>query len=316
MPVEIMKEKWSGKISTVTIGGGSRTSTVTIGGENTLPFMHFEGDVINSPKVALEIWDMPPMDWPESLIAPFKDVLSSPAEWAKKCVNVYKAEILFLRLQSAHPELGNKPAGAVADTIKAVLQAVGVPLIIYGCGNATKDNEIFPVCTQAAKGENCLFGKATQDNYKTLAASALADGHNILAEAPIDVNIQKQVNILITEMGFPIGKIVMDPTTSALGYGLEYTYSVMERIRIAALVGDKMLCLPFICLIGQEVWKLKEVKTLASDFPKWGDENKRGPAWEITTAMAFLLAGANLLVLRHPESMNVIKENIELLMRK
>ncbi|MFH1824700.1 MAG: acetyl-CoA decarbonylase/synthase complex subunit delta [Candidatus Firestonebacteria bacterium] len=320
MPVELLKEKWSGKINAVTIGatkeqGGTRTSTVTIGGENTLPFMRFEGEMVNSPKMAMEIWDRQPPEWPKSLILPFEDVISSPVKWAKKCVETYKAEILFLRLQSAHPDFGNNSAEIVANTVKSVLEGVGVPLIIYGCGNAEKDNEILPKCTQIAKGENCLFGKATQDNYKTLTASCLADSHNIMAEAPIDVNIQKQVNILITEMGFPINKIVMDPTTGCLGYGLEYTYSVMERIRLAALNGDKMLFPPFICLVGQEVWKTKEVKASSSEFPKWGDENKRGPGWEMATCTSLLLAGANLLVVRHPETMEVIKRNIEILMK-
>lgn len=321
MPVELLKEKWSGKINTVTIGagkeqGGTRTSAVTIGGENMLPFMHFEGEMVNPPKIAMEIWDIKPSEWPKSLISPYEDVVSNPVKWAKKCVETYKAEILFLRLQSAHPDFGNAGGEIVANTIKSVLEEVGVPLIVYGCGNAEKDNEILPKCTQIAKGENCLFGKATQDNYKTLTASCLADGHNIIAEAPIDVNIQKQVNILITEMGFPINKIVMDPTTGCLGYGLEYTYSVMERIRLAALGGDKMLFPPFICLVGQEVWKTKEVKATGIEFPKWGDENKRGPAWEIATCVALLLTGADLLVVRHPETMGIIKRNIEILMKK
>jgi len=321
MSVELLKEKWVGKINEVTIGatkdeGGSRVKTITIGGENTLPFMHFEGEMSRTPKIAMEIWDMKPPDWPVSLISPFEDVISSPAKWAKKCVETYKAEILFLRLQSAHPDFGNASGETVANTVKSVLEEVGVPLIIYGCGNPEKDNEILPKCTHIAKGENCLFGKATQDNYKTLTASCLADGHSIIAEAPIDVNIQKQVNILITEMGFPINKIVMDPTTGCLGYGLEYTYSVMERIRLAALGGDKILAQPFICLVGQEVWKVKEVKASSNEFPKWGDENKRGPAWEIVTCASLLLAGADLLVVRHPETMEIVKKNVEMLMKK
>jgi len=319
--MEILKEKSSLRINEVLIGagkdkGGTRTSAVTIGGENCLPFHLFEGEMPNPPKTAMEIWDMKPSDWPAALVKPFDDVMDSPAKWAKKCVEQYGAEIIALRLQSAHPDFGDAGADKCAAAVRSVLDSVGVPLVIFGCGNDEKDNMIMPKCSETAKGENCLMGNATQANYKTLTASCLADGHSIIGETPIDVNIQKQVNILVTEMGFDAKKIVMDPTTGGLGYGLEYTYSVMERIRSAALGGDSTLSMPFICRAGQESWRAKESKAGVSERPEWGDEAQRGPAWEIATGVPLLVAGADLLVVRHPESLAGLKGMIKHLMDK
>lgn len=321
MPVEILKEKWTGKINELKIGatkeeGGTRTSTVKIGGETTLPFLHFEGEIPNKPVIAMEVLDYEPTDFPVSLSKFYDGVMNNPAKWAKKCVDEYKAELIFFRLQSSHPDYGNTSAKECADKLKSILDSVGVPIIVCGSGNAETDNNVLPVCTQVAKGEKLLFGVATQENYKTLTASCLADGHSIIAQAPIDVNIQKQVNILISEMGLSPERIVMDPTTGGLGYGLEYTYSVMERIRLAALSSDKMLAQAFICLVGQEVWKAKESKALESSQPTWGSEEKRGAMWEITTAMALLMAGADILVMRHPEAVVVVKSQIDKLMKK
>lgn len=321
MPVEILKEKWTGKVNELKIGatkeeGGTRTSTVKIGAESTLPFLHFEGEIPNKPVIAMEVLDYKPDDFPEQLIKFYNEVLDSPAKCAKKCVDDYKAELIFFRLQSSHPDYGNTSAKECADKLKSILDSVGVPVIVSGSGNAETDNNVLPICTQVAKGEKLLFGVATQENYKTLTASCLADGHSIITQAPIDVNIQKQVNILISEMGLSPERIVMDPTTGGLGYGLEYTYSVMERIRLAGLSADKMLAQPFICLVGQEAWKAKEAKALESDQPAWGSEERRGAMWEITTAMALLMAGADILVMRHPEAVAVVKSQIDKLMKK
>ena len=320
MPVEILKEKWTGKINELKIGatkeeGGTRTSTVKIGGESTLPFLHFEGEMPNKPVIAMEVLDYEPTDFAPSLAKFYNGVMNDPAKWAKKCVDDYKAELIFLRLQSSHPDYGNASPKECADKVKSILDTVGVPVIVCGSGNAEKDNNVLPACTQVAKGEKLLFGVATQENYKTLVASCLADSHSIMAQAPIDVNIQKQVNILISEMGLSPERIVMDPTTGGLGYGLEYTYSVMERIRLAALSADKMLLQPFICLVGQEVWKAKEAKAAESAYPAWGSEEKRGAMWEITTAMALLMAGADILVMRHPEAVASVKSQIDKLMK-
>jgi acetyl-CoA decarbonylase/synthase complex subunit delta len=180
-----------------------------------------------------------------------------------------------------------------------------------GCGHDETDNRVLPLLSEAAKGEQCLFGEVTQDNYKTLTASCLADGHNLICQSPIDVNIAKQLNILVSEMGFPLERIAINPTIGALGYGIEYAYSIMERARIAALTGDKMLAMPFICFVGQEAWRAKEAKSTQRENPQWGSEEKRGPLWEAATATLLLQAGADLLVMRHPEAAMAVRKYIE-----
>lgn len=315
MPVDLIRETWPGKITTVTIGataadGGTRGRTVTVGGHAALPFLPGDAPSPYPPLVAMEVTDAVSADWPEHLLAPLADVRGSPAEWARKCVEVWGADLVCLRLQSAHPDGQNASPDAVAATVRAVLDAVSVPLVILGCGHAEKDNEIWPRITEAAKGERCLVGIAVPENYKTLVVACLADGHLILAEAPIDVNIQKQLNILITEMGLPPDRIILHPGNASLGYGLEYEYSIMERIRLAGLQGDKMLSQPMLTIVADEAWKAKEARLAEAAMPAWGAAVARGPAWEAATAAAFLQSGADIVVLLHPESVAAVKRAI------
>ncbi|MDD5428668.1 MAG: acetyl-CoA decarbonylase/synthase complex subunit delta [Candidatus Omnitrophica bacterium] len=291
MAIEIVKEKYSSPINTVEIGSGAKC--VKIGGETTLPFLFDEGDMPNAPVVALEMLDCEPVDWADSLKAAYGDAVKDPVKWAVKCVKEFGAKVLCVRLQSTHPDSGGKTAEQVIPILKSIVKEAGVPLVIVGGGDEEKDNDVLPKVSQALKGENCLFGIATQDNYKTLTATCLADGHSIIAESPIDINIAKQVNILISDMGFNPARIVMHPTTTSLGYGMEYVYSIMERGRLAAFIGDKMLAMPFVLFVGAEVWKTKEAKESAA---------AQGVNWELTTAIAMLQAGADLLIMRHPEA--------------
>jgi acetyl-CoA decarbonylase/synthase complex subunit delta len=321
MAFEIPIEKWASAVNTVTLGataaeGGTRKHTVTIGGETTLPFLHFEGDLPNRPLIAMEVLDMEPKDWPETLAALFAGVLNDPAAWAKQCVEEFGADMICLRLISAHPDQLNTGPDEAAKNVKKVLDAVGVPLIIWGCGQADKDNEIMPRAGEAAAGNNCLLGTASQDNYKTITAACLADGHKLITEAPIDINIQKQVNILVTEMGLDAGRIVMYQATGGLGYGMEYAYSIMERTRLAALGGDRMLSMPMLAVVGPEAWKAKEAKSPASEAPLWGPEAQRGPLWEAMTATCFLHGGADILVLWHPQAAALVRKTIDGLMKK
>lgn len=314
-------EKWSGKINTVAIGatasdGGSRSKAIKVGGEGTLPFLFAEGDIPHRPVIAWEVWDIQPPEWPEELARLYKDVWTDPLDWAERCVEDYQAGLLCVRLAGAHPDLNNKDADTEAKFISQLLKKVDVPLIILGCGDGDKDNSILPACSQAAKGERCLLGDAVQDNYKTLTAAVLADGHNIIAESPIDINIAKQLNILISDMGLALERIVINPTIGALGYGLEYAYSIMERSRLAGLCGDKVVASPFICFVGQEAWRVKEAKAVQQEFPQWGPESERGPLWEIVTATALLQAGADILVMRHPKAIEKVNNYIENLFRR
>jgi acetyl-CoA decarbonylase/synthase complex subunit delta len=310
MAAPLMLEKWSGQINVVTIGaakeeGASRSHAIKIGGEQGLPYLFQEGAVPYKPQIAFEIWDIAPSEWPQELVKAYGNALNDPLAWAEKCVKEYKAKILCVRLQGSHPDFGNKTPEQEAKIIEQLLKKVSVPLIILGCGDDAKDNQVLPACCETAKGERCLIGSAVQDNYKTIVASVLADGHNIIAESPIDINIAKQLNILISDMGLPLERIVINPTIGALGYGLEYAYSIMERARLAALAGDKTVASPFICLVGQEAWRVKEAKV----------SSEQGIIWEAITATALLQAGADLLVMRHPFAIEKVNKYIDDLFR-
>jgi acetyl-CoA decarbonylase/synthase complex subunit delta len=306
MALQLMAEKWSGEVSAITIGAtkeekGTRSHSLKIGGERSLPCLFQEGALPHKPGIVFEIWDTAPLDWPQDLAREYKDVFSDPVKWAQMCVEEYKAQGLCLRLQGAHQDFGNRSPEEEAQLVKKILKGVSVPLIILGCGDDAKDNLLLPACSEAARQERCLIGPATQDNYKTIAASVLADGHNIIAESPIDINIAKQLNVLISDMGLPLERIVMDPTIGALGYGLEYAYSIMERSRLAGLSGDKTLACPFICFVGQEAWRAKEAKAGAPE---------QGIIWEALTATALIQAGADLLVMRHPKAVEKVNKYI------
>jgi acetyl-CoA decarbonylase/synthase complex subunit delta len=232
------------------------------------------------------------------------------------CVEKYGAEMISVRLEGTHPEKGDRSAGQAVDTVKAVLEAVEVPLIVTGHGHFDKTNEVLKAVAQACSGERLLLNWVEQDNYRTLAGAAMAYNHCLVAQSPIDVNIGKQLNILLTAMGVNTGQIVMDPMTGALGYGIEYTYSVMERIRLSALSGDAMLAGPMIVSPGQECVKIKEFRAPQSDFPEWGDLGERAALWETATALALVYAGADILVMYHPEAVKAIQQAVRRLMEK
>ena len=321
MTVEIpdIRKSWPHAINAVTIGatsaeGGTRTSTVTVGGETTLPFYHFEGAMPNKPVVAMEVWDIPAEDWPDPIREPFADVLNDPGTWAKRCVDAFGAEMICLRLKGCDPNGADRSPDEAAVAAKQVAGAVSVPLIVWGCGNNGKDSEVFPVVAEALSGENCLLGTIAEDNYKTLTALGTAYGHKLIAESPVDINMAKQINILALDVGFPAENLVIFPSTGALGYGLEYVYSIMERLRIAGLKGDKVVAMPMLCDVGSEVWSVKEARAPESEVPGWGDVKVRGPLWEASTATVYLLAGADILVMRHPEAVRLTKETIGRLM--
>ncbi|MDD5174412.1 MAG: acetyl-CoA decarbonylase/synthase complex subunit delta [Candidatus Omnitrophica bacterium] len=306
MAIELVKEKYGNAINIVEIGRAG-SSSIKIGGETTLPFLFREGSMPNEPVAALEILDSDPVDWPDILREPFGEAIKDPVKWAKTAVEKFGSRLLCVRLQSVHPDYGNRSSGESVSVLKAIVKEIKVPLIVIGCGDDEKDSDLLPKASQALKGENCLFGIATQENYKTLTATCLADGHSIISESPIDVNIAKQVNILISDMGFDSKRIVMHTTMTALGYGMEYVYSIMERSRLAAFMGDKMLSMPFILFVGQETWKVKEAKELGL---------RQGVNWEIATSVSMLQAGADILVVRHPDSAKAITNYIKEMMKE
>ncbi len=321
MPVQVLKDRNPSKISVVTLGatkeqGGTRTNTIAIGGASSLPFLHFEGEVPNKPVIAMEVVDREPTEWNDELKNAFSDVLDNPAAWAKKCVEEYSADMIFLRLQSADPELGGSTPEKCIETVREVLSAVGVPLAVVGCGIDEVDNTVIAAVAEAFAGENLLLGFATQENYNTIVAACMVHKHTVIAQSPLDINICKQLNILISEMGLPLDEIIIDPSIGGLGYGIEYAYSIGERGRLGALQGDKMLAMPVLGTIGAEAWKAKEANVEQEEFPGWGDRKERGILWEATTAAALLQSGMDILVMRHPEAVRLVQKNISDMMVK
>jgi len=313
MQVPEVSEGFTGLVNKITIGatkadGGTRTSTVTIGGARNVTYGGSVDDKSEKPVIAMDVLDTRPNDWPDVLAEPYKDVLDNPADWAKKCVEEFGAELICIKFEGIHPNKANKDAAHAVKVTEQVLKAVGVPLILWGCGNDEKDNEVMPKVSGAAKGQKCLIGTIKEDNYKSLTAIALADGHFLISEAPLDINIGKQVNILASDMGFPLERIVAFQDTGALGYGMEYSYSIQERQRLAALTGDKIMAMPIICDVGYESWRAKEAKL--ADAPGWGDVKDRGPMWETTTAICLLQAGADIIRMRHPKAVTTVKNFI------
>jgi acetyl-CoA decarbonylase/synthase complex subunit delta len=313
MAVPDVKEKYASQVNEVTIGataaqGGTRSHAITVGGSKALPFLT-DATAPNRIVIAMDVLDNSP-EWPEELKKAHQDVFGKPGKWAKRCVEDYGADMVCVKLDGIDPDGEKRTAAQAVQTVKEVLEAVKVPILIWGCGNDAKDNEVMPAVSQAAKGERCLLGTVTEDNYKTLTAVCLADGHNLIGQAPLDINIGKQVNVLVSDMDFPMNRLVMFQVTGALGYGLEYVYSIQERARLAALSDDKMMQCPVICDCGHESWRAKEAKTPDAQAANWGPQAFRGPVWEATTALLLMQSGVDIIRMRHPAAVAVVKRAI------
>jgi acetyl-CoA synthase len=318
---KIKKDKCEVPVWTVKLGatkkeGGTRGKVLCVGGASCMPFHLWEGEMPNKPLVAMEVFDVVSEKYPQNLKKIYGDLLSDPAKMAKACVEKYGADLISVRLEGTHPEKGNRSADEAVKLVKSVLAAVDVPLIITGHNNFDRNNEIMKAVAQACAGENLLLNWVEQNNYRTIAGAALGYNHSIVTQSPIDVNIGKQINILLTNMDVKLEQIIMDPMTGSVGYGLEYTYSVMERVRYTGITGDKMLSGPMIVSPGQECAKSKEVKAEEKDFPAWGDLGKRAAMWEFTTAANLLYSGADILIMYNPESVRGLQKMIMKLMSK
>jgi acetyl-CoA decarbonylase/synthase complex subunit delta len=314
MAFQIPKINYTGKIREVTVGSGA--SAITVGGESCYPFYRFEGDMPHPPKIAFEVWDYAPDDWQEWAVEPYKDVMQDPAAWAKKCVDVYGAELIALLLKSADPNGLNRDVEACVETVKKVADAISVPLLVWGCVNDEKDALLLRRVAEVCEGKNIAVGPVVDKNYKQIGAMAIGYNQSVMASSPIDVNLAKQLNILLGNLGIPDDRVIVDPTTGGLGYGLEYTYSVMERDRMAALTQeDVKLQSPIICNMAHEVWKTKETKLTTEENPKLGDAKKRSILMESVTAMTLLTAGADILIMRHPDAVALVKDMINELLQ-
>ena len=309
MAFDLPKLSYSGQIKEITLGEGDKA--ITVGGETSYPFHLFEGDLPHVPKIAMEVYDTPPDNWAAAAMEPFNGVTDDPVAWAKKCIDDYGADMICLQLESTDPNNLDRSAPEAAEIAKKVADAINVPLIVWGTANHAKDTEVLKKVCELCQGKNLIIGPVEEGDYKKIAAAAIGYQHTIAASTPIDINLAKQLNILLGNLGVADDRLLIDPTVSGIGYGIEYCYSVMERIRVAALTQqDEKLQLPIICNISKETWKTKEVKIPTKEDPKLGNAEKRGILLEAMSAMALLLAGADILVMRHPEAIKLTREMI------
>jgi acetyl-CoA decarbonylase/synthase complex subunit delta len=296
-------QKFSGKICEVEIGTGEKA--IKLGGENVLPFYSFDGEVGNTAKVGMEISD-DISEWPQLLKDFYKDVCGDPVAWAKHLEETYAPDFICLKLDSCDPNGQDKPVEECAKVAKAVVEAIKIPLVVSGTGTHDKDAKLLEKVAAELDGHNVLLLAAVEDNYKTIAAAgAMAYTHKVGAESSVDINLAKQMNILVNQLGVPNEKIVDNAGCAAAGYGYEYVVSTLDRIRLAALgQDDKTLQVPIITPVSFETWKVKE----SIDADAWEDQEGRAISMEVATAAGVLTSGANAVILRHPKSVETIKK--------
>jgi len=307
MAFEAPKEKFPGRIREVAIGatkelGGTRRARLVAGGSNGLQLHKFECDVPNRPLIVMDVVDTMRVV-PEQLVQSIGQVVKDPVEWAKKIDREWGADLCVLKLQSANPEEENRSVEDCVALLVEVLKSTTIPLLVYGCGLEEKDAKVMEAVSNAGKGERLFLGLAEEKAYKSLAAASMANGHGIVAFSNLDINLAKQMNILLLDFGVKPENILMDPLMAALGMGLEYSYSVIERLRLAALLGDPVLQMPMICDCSC-AWAAPEA---LEENPERGRPELRGIYWETMTAYAAIVAGADVVIMRHPQAVAKLK---------
>jgi len=317
---EVAKAAWTGKIEEVTIGatsadGGTRESTVTIGGEKSLPFYNFDHQMPYPPVISVDCFDMP-IPLAKAVRGFYEDVMEDPGEWAKKNVREFGANMVTIHLISTDPTIKDTSAREAAKTVEDVLQAVKVPIVIGGSGNPDKDPAVLEAAAEAAAGERCLIASANLNmDYERIAKAAQDNGHVILSWTQLDINAQKTLNRYLFKLGVSREDIVIDPTTAALGYGLDYAFTNIERMRIAALKGDTDLAFPISCGVTN-AWGARESwmkgSPLAEDSD-WGPAAYRGPLYEIITGLTLGIAGGDMFMMMHPKAATAVKRVTQML---
>jgi acetyl-CoA decarbonylase/synthase complex subunit delta len=286
--------------------GGTRSTTVKVGGAKTMPFFGSENLNPNKPIFAMDVFDCPiPLAKPVK--QHFGEVMSDPAEWAKKCVG-FGADVVSLNLVSTDPLIKNTSPTEAAKTVEKVLQAVDVPIIVGGSGNRENDPHVLEAVAEAAHGERIVLNSVSADtDYKRVVKAARDHGHAVISYAPMDLNVQKRTNRLLLDEGLSRNQIIQDPTTAALGYGLEYTFSIMERIRLSALMGDVDLQMPMLSA-ASNAWGAREAWMKNTE---WGQREIRGPLWETVTCLTLMMAGADIFMVSHPATIRIAKKFTE-----
>ena len=313
MSFEPKKQPYRGKINAVTLGTGDKA--IVIGGQNVLPFYTFDAPIENAPKIGVEISDLA-SEWTAPALKEFYAGCTTMADYAKKAETMEGADFLCLHFESADPNGANRSvADCVADA-KAVAEATTMPIVVMGCKNIEKDGELFSKIAEALQGKNILVLSARDEDYKTVVASAgMAYGQKVGAESAVDINLAKQLNTVITQMGFNAQSIVMNVGSAAAGYGYEYVASTLDRVKDAALKqADAMLEMPIMTPVSADTWGVKEAVMSEEDMPEWGSQEERGIEMEITTAAAVLAGGSDAVILRRPEAIKTIAKMISALM--
>ena len=313
MAFEPKTQAFTSSIATVTLGTGDKACK--LGGVNVLPFYSFDAPIENAPKIGVEITDAGIAAYPQKGLQEFYAGCTTPAEMAKRVETMHGASFVCLHLEGADPNGENKSVEECVEIAKSVAAATDLPLVIMGCKNIEKDAELFTKISEALQGKNILVLSAREENYKGVGASAaLAYGQKVGAESAVDINLAKQLNVLMTQLGVAPSSIVMNAGSAAAGYGYEYVASTLDRIRAAALAqSDDQLQMPIMTPVSTEAWGVKEAIMSEADMPEWGCAEERGIEMEITTAAACLAGGSDAVIMRHPAAIKAIADMIEAL---
>lgn len=306
MSFEAPIEQTKGTIREVVIGADKK-----VGGETTFPFHLWEGEMPNPPMIAMEVYDEP-QEWPETVQKVYESVMNDPVAWARMCQDDLGADAICLQLKSTDPNGSDASPEAAAETVKNVMAAVDIPVMVYGCGTPDKDAETLKKIAEQLPDDNIPIGPVEESNHRLIGAAAMGYKKPVIGFTSMDVNLAKQLNVLLSQLGVPEDKIIIDPTTGALGYGLEYCYSIMERDRLAALLqNDGKMQMPIFNNLAPETWKAKESRVSEEEEPTYGNVETRGILWEAITATTLLLAGSDILVMRHPQAVKLVRTAID-----
>lgn len=307
------KQAYSARINAVALGAGA--GRFEIGGQNALPFYSFDAPAPNPPRIAVEISDRGLEGIASPGIREYYAGCDTAVDMAVRAQRMPGASAVCLRLESADPNGVDASPEVCAGLARAVADAIDVPLIVAGCKNAEKDAAVFAAVAEAIEGKNALMLSAREENYREVGGACHARGQKVGAESAVDINLAKQLNVLLSQMNVPDAEIVMDVGSASVGYGFEYLASTMDRIRLAALgQGDRQLQMPIVTPVSAETWEVKESMSPEAETPEWGPLDERGIQMEICTAAACLVSGSDLVILRHPAAVRTVAGFIDSLL--